>query len=915
MTKNQLNKLLWSCLVLIGMMPVNGQAKIQSTSNQSNVQVNSGIKKAQSTAYDNATANVTWAFTGSATDAATETPDDAFTLSSFSYGSKLSVASSSTYNNVTYTRFQPTVQATAASADNEMVFKVTPAKGITFTPTKVSALICRFGTDGGTIDVSARNDDGKTVTLGSGVIPARNKTGSNGVASFEYTVDNTLATSKGFELVVSLYGLGNTKQFGISNVQIDGTVNGTKEEVAQYTISTNVNPTEAGTVSVSPTGTTFDAGTALTATATKNFGYKFTNWTDAEGNVVSQDNNYAFTLNANTTLTANFAAVKTYALNLTAASPANSYMVQASPAATVVNGKNMYEDGTAVTLTASSNPILTFTGWSDGVTTKEKTVNMTEDVTLTANYAAVDYIAGWDFYKSGNNGRIADFYATGNDADQLILRNADGTNVAWLDRSQVSTGGYEGKPAAINWRNDAAIGTYYWQVQVNATNFTDIKVSADMLYSYNGYQNQDVEYSLDNSTWTKLGTISISSVKSWTNGTFTLPAAANNQSAVYIRWKSDTTSKLDGTTSINDGITISNIFVTGTSSKTQSIPSTLDPTLATVSSSDANAGWNSTNFTKMANGSTVTFRVSNTTAQKYTLAFDAAAENAATSVSVAVTDASNTSIVSKTININQNGADSYVTYRASIPELAAGNYTIVLTTNVTGSGYSANLKNLVVTKDNSADITLDETSDSYSASGYYENVTLNRTLNSANWNTFCVPFSMDIPSGWTVKQLTDATKDANGNITLVFGDAKSITAGQPYMVKCTSDYAGSYSLTNATLSTSPTAQSFSDVVTFTGNYAKQYVPQGSYFIHNNIYYCADQANTVNLNGFRAYLTPASSGNAATINYMIDGQVVTSIGNIQKENVKDKSTIYNLNGCRVSAPTKGLYIMNGKKVIY
>lgn len=522
------------------------------------------LVEAKGVSFDNANANVTWAFTGSATDPATVTPDGAFSLSAFSAGTEIGNTSSATYDGVSYTRFQPTVQASAASANNELVFKVTPAKGITFTPTKVSALVRRFGTDGGLINVSARNDEGKNVILATGMIPARNKVGSNGVASFEFNIADSLATSKGFALVVNLYNLGNTKQFGISNIQIDGTVNGTKEEVAQYTLATKTNLEGAGTVSVYPKGDKFDDGTELTVTATKNFGYKFNNWTDADGNVVSQESKYTFTLKANTTLTANFEKINTYALDLTVASPANSYMVQASPAATVVEGKNMYEDGTTVTLTASSNPIMTFTGWSNGETAGEIKVNMTGNVALTANYSAIDYIAGWDFYKAGGNGRIADFYAADNDVDQLVLRNADGTNVAWLDKNQESAGGYEGKPAAVNWRNDAAIGTYYWQVKVNAANFTDIKVSADMMYNYNGYQKQDVDYSIDNVNWTNLGSINIPGVKNWTNGTFTLPAAANNQATLYIRWKSDTSSTLDGTTSTNDGIAISNIFVTGT---------------------------------------------------------------------------------------------------------------------------------------------------------------------------------------------------------------------------------------------------------------------------------------------------------------------------------------------------------------
>lgn len=347
--------------------------------------------------------------------------------------------------------------------------------------------------------------------------------------------------------------------------------------------------------------------------------------------------------------------------------------------------------------------------------------------------------------------------------------------------------------------------------------------------------------------------------------------------------------------------------------KIQNIPCTLDPTLATVSSSAINAGWNGTNFGYMTDKSMVNFQVSNATAQTYTLNFDAAANDAMPSVGVVILDASNNNIVSKSISINQYGWNSYITYRASIPLLTAGNYTLILTTNLTGSGYSANLKNVIISAGNSADITLDEASDSYSGNGYYENVILKRTLSSTNWNTFCVPFAMAIPSGWTVKQLSSAAKDAEGNITLAFENAASIASGQPYMVKCGSDYSGTYCTTNTTLSSSsPIVQSVNSIISFTGNYTEQYVPQGSYFISTNKFYCADNANSVNLNGFRAYLSSLILGNAKSVSFVIDGNEVTSIEGVKMKKALGKSIIYDLKGCRVSSPTKGIYIMNGKK---
>lgn len=373
-----------------------------------------------------------------------------------------------------------------------------------------------------------------------------------------------LTSAEGFTLSCTV-GVGSTKQQGFADVHINGLLNGTVQQVEQYTLSAAVSTVGAGTVKVSPAGTVFDAETSITVTATKNFGYKFVNWTDANNQVVSTDEAYTFSISTNTALKANFEKINTYALNYKVEGGAKDYMISASPVPTVVEGKNMYEEGTEVTLTASSNDILTFTNWNDGETGAERKIKMNVDQSYTAAYSAKDFIAGWDFYKSAREGRTADFAAEDNDVDQLILRDADGNTYAWLDKSN-SAGGYEGKNAAVNWtsKKTKALGETYWQTKVNATAFTDIKVKSSMLYNYNAYETYNVEYSLNGTDWTKVGAINMPGAKAWTDGEFTLPSDANNKAEVYIRWIADTTSSIKGATGNNDGIAIAGIYITGT---------------------------------------------------------------------------------------------------------------------------------------------------------------------------------------------------------------------------------------------------------------------------------------------------------------------------------------------------------------
>ena len=528
--------------------------------------------------YQNEEASVSWPFNDDnyATQY-TKSPENGFSLVSVNTGDlKYSLKTSQTTkdkdgNKMVMAGFGPVGTTKAVE------WTVKPSKGLTFTPTSISTYVNRFGTDSENgVTVTAKLSDGTSVDLGNFTALRDNKTTETDKFSknenltnhivIQLTADQQakLTSAEGFTLSCTV-GVGSTKQQGFADVHINGLLNGTIEKVAQYTLSAVVSNAGAGTIKVSPSGTVFDAETQITVTATKNFGYKFVNWTDANNKVVSTDEEYTFSISANTALKANFEKINTYALDYKVEGGAKDYMVSATPAPTIVNGKNMYEEGTEVTLTASSNDILTFTNWNDGETGAERKIKMNADQAFTATFSAKDYIVAWDFYQEGKEGRTADFAAADNDAVQLVLRDAEGNSYGWLDKSNTA-GGYEGKNAAVNWTKTTtkALGETYWQTKFNATAFTDIKVKSSMLYNYNAYETYNVEYSLDGEKWTQVGAITMPGAKAWTAGEFTLPADANNQAAVYVRWIADKTSSVKGTTGTNDGIALAQIYITGT---------------------------------------------------------------------------------------------------------------------------------------------------------------------------------------------------------------------------------------------------------------------------------------------------------------------------------------------------------------
>ena len=194
------------------------------------------------------------------------------------------------------------------------------------------------------------------------------------------------------------------------------------------------------------------------------------------------------------------------------------------------------------------------------------------------------------------------------------------------------------------------------------------------------------------------------------------------------------------------------------------------------------------------------------------------------------------------------------------------------------------------------------------------NVSVLKSMTANVWNTFVVPFNMAIPSGWTVKKPTDF----DGS-TLFFGDASSIEAGKPYIVKPTSAVT-SFSATGVTLKKdlSPTTVGTGSTVTMTGTYeqiaAIDYSTQDSYVIglKDGVSSLYKVNSTVSLKPFRAYFTiPGVSSARIAIGF---DDETTGIKNLTPALSEGEGAVYDLQGRRVAQPTKGLYIVNGKKVM-
>lgn len=213
---------------------------------------------------------------------------------------------------------------------------------------------------------------------------------------------NVRATAaKGYKFVRWSDGGTTTGRYAVgqgSNIELTAIF-----EPIPYTLTVEASPAEGGKVLG---GGTYDYGTEATLTAEAAAGYVFAGWLDG-----FMKPERTLTVTSNQTFVATFEQVS-YTLT-----------VEASPAeGGKVLGGGSYTYGTEATLTAEAAEGYAFAGWSDGVLEAERTLTVTSDLTLVANFETKPT-------------RIGDVDADDNASHAIYdlsgrrLRNADGCRV------------------------------------------------------------------------------------------------------------------------------------------------------------------------------------------------------------------------------------------------------------------------------------------------------------------------------------------------------------------------------------------------------------------------------------------------------------------------------------------------------
>ena len=172
-----------------------------------------------------------------------------------------------------------------------------------------------------------------------------------------------------------------------------------------YAINVSASPIEGGSVSG---GGTFSHGQSCTVQGLPNTCYRFVSWTE-NGNVVSTQPDYSFTVTGNRDLVANF-ALETYTVTVD---------IEPEGGGTVI-GAGVYPCGESVTLTAIPNDNFAFVGWfKDGnlVSTNPTMVTIADDNRhFAARFAIIEGV--------GENGGTVEVYP--NPANDVLYVVGDG---------------------------------------------------------------------------------------------------------------------------------------------------------------------------------------------------------------------------------------------------------------------------------------------------------------------------------------------------------------------------------------------------------------------------------------------------------------------------------------------------------
>lgn len=218
-------------------------------------------------------------------------------------------------------------------------------------------------------------------------------------------------------------------------------------------------------------------------------------------------------------------------------------------------------------------------------------------------------------------------------------------------------------------------------------------------------------------------------------------------------------------------------------------------------------------------------------------------------------------------------------------------------------------------------VEIDNTVGAHAANGQAV-VKLNLDL-EAGYNTVVLPFSLTADEARAlfgddceVLYFGKSELAENGDLRMWFGhedENKGIVAGKPYVVNMFDSPAATRYRGKAVITeTAPVADSN---VSFNGTYEAKALEDGIFLLNSGNFVPA-AANARAASGIAPYSAYVKALNPAVKNvtFTVDDNVASAIEEINADLFNENDVIYNLQGVRVSNPEKGIYIVNGRKVM-
>lgn len=206
-----------------------------------------------------------------------------------------------------------------------------------------------------------------------------------------------------------------------------------------------------------------------------------------------------------------------------------------------------------------------------------------------------------------------------------------------------------------------------------------------------------------------------------------------------------------------------------------------------------------------------------------------------------------------------------------------------------------------------------------------------RYLSASQWRAMSLPYNLDeeqtaklFGNDAKITTLTSVVRDdQKKTLSISFGPVNSIEANKPYLVKVAADRQ-EFVLKGVSLdvdkftSTSVNINGVSFVSTAPAEDGtdRTELPMNAYYLSNNVFY-PHKNNKVTIKAGLCYMVLGAEAAAKgySLNFQNEDGSVTGIQEIPATRENKAMEIYTLQGVRVLRPGRGIYIVNGKKMVF